>query len=67
MTIITAIVYEKMPTGLQIAGLVSGIVGVLFIVFQKKKPEGEEEEEANSKTAEKKDENHNNSANIDVP
>lgn len=35
VTIITAIVYKKMPTVLQICGLVSGIVGVLFIVFQK--------------------------------
>lgn len=33
VTIITAIVYERMPTILQICGLVSGIVGVLFIVF----------------------------------
>ena len=49
-----------MPTGLQIAGLVSGIVGVLFIVFQKKKPEGEDE---HSTAAKEKEE----SANFDAP
>ena len=35
VTIITAIAYERMPTVLQICGLVSGIIGVLCIVFQK--------------------------------
>lgn len=44
VTIITAIVYEKMPTTLQICGLVSGIVGVLFIVFQKQKKAKDDEE-----------------------
>lgn len=33
VTIITAIVFQRMPTVLQICGLVSGIVGVLCIVF----------------------------------
>lgn len=37
VTIITAIVFQRMPTVLQICGLCSGIVGVLFIVFQKQK------------------------------
>lgn len=37
VTVVTAIVYQNMPTFLQICGLVSGIVGVMFIVFQKQK------------------------------
>lgn len=73
VTIITAIVYQRMPTGLQIAGLVSGIVGVLFIVFQKKKSDPSEEGEKNPedvKTADRKDEsskNNNSNPEIDVP
>jgi drug/metabolite transporter (DMT)-like permease len=44
VTIVTAIVYQNMPTVLQICGLVSGLVGVMFIVFQKQKG-GEEGED----------------------
>lgn len=33
VTIMTAIIYQRMPTILQICGLLSGIVGVLCIVF----------------------------------
>jgi len=48
VTIVTAIVYQNMPTLLQILGLVSGLIGVLFIVFQKQKgsEEGEEGKKA---------------------
>ena len=45
VTIITAIVYEKMPTVLQICGLVSGIIGVLCIVFQKQKSAEDEKKD----------------------
>lgn len=65
VTIITAIVYQRMPTVLQICGLVSGIVGVLCIVFQKHKKEDEEgAEEAKEGEGEKKPEEE--SGNVDV-
>lgn len=71
VTIITAIVYEKMPTVLQICGLVSGIIGVLFIVFQNKgkktEEENAEEKAANDKTAERKGEGKEDSPNFDEP
>lgn len=46
VTIVTAIVFQNMPTVLQICGLVSGIVGVMFIVFQKQKDSGEDGKKA---------------------
>merc|ERR1719487_2902464 len=53
VTIITAIVDQKMPTILQICGLVSGIVGVLFIVFQKQKKTQEQLDQEAEEAAEK--------------
>lgn len=50
VTVVTAIVYQNMPTFLQICGLVSGIVGVMFIVFQKQK--GAEESKEGKKAPE---------------
>ena len=66
VTIITAIVYQRMPTVLQICGLVSGIVGVLCIVIQKHKKEGEEEEEKKEGEGGKKEGQKEDSANVDV-
>lgn len=70
VTIITAIVYQRMPTVLQICGLASGIIGVLFIVFQKKKSdpaEGEtSEEKANEKTADRKGETDGSPVNAPI-
>lgn len=62
VTIMTAIIYQRMPTVLQICGLVSGIVGVIAIVIQKHKKE--EPAEGEAKEGEEKEKE--DSANVDV-